>query len=131
MRTQPQLDVPVVHCLHGGMYHRTVRVPPGFLFVSVYIVPETIVTVHGHLSVWINGDWVTFEGFHVLPAAGGRKQVMLAHSETTISAVFPSTAKTVAEAEAEMTDTPHLLQSAGRTGDTVFNTHQEKPPCQE
>jgi len=130
MLRQPQTEIPTVHCLHAGMYHRSIKIPAGLMVIGALIKRETILTIHGSLSVWIGDDWVTFTGFHVIPAEAWRKQLVLAHTETVVTMVFPSRATSVAEAEAEFTDEVDLLQSAHRTGDIIFNSHKDSP-CQE
>jgi len=125
LKLYPQVELPTVHCLHAGMYHRTIKIPAGTMVIGALIKIPTTLMMQGNMSVFIGDDWVTFTGFHVIPAEAGRKQIVLAHEDTIVTMAFPTRASTVAEAEAEFTDEAHLLQSAGRAGDIIFNTHQE------
>jgi hypothetical protein len=113
------------------MYHRTIKLPAGAMVVGALIKVETILTIHGCMSVFLGDDWVTFSGFHVIPAEAWRKQIVLAHEETVVSMVFPTSATTVREAEAEFTDEFDQLQSAARENDITFNTHSRSTSCQE
>ena len=129
-RTHPQVRVPIVHSLHGGVYTRTARIPAGVTVTGVMIDPPTTMIAHGDWAVWQGGEWVLFTGFHVIPAAPGRRQIVRAITESTITLVFPCSAKTVREAEQEMSHEWRLLQSQDEYPDTIINTHQENP-CQE
>jgi hypothetical protein len=129
-RTHPQVRVPIVHSLHGGVYTRTARIPAGVTITSVMIAPPTTIIATGDWAVLQGGEWVLFTGFRVLPAAPGRRQIIKAITECTLTLVFPCAARTVQEAEQEMSPEWRLLQSQDGHGDTIINTHQENP-CQE
>lgn len=129
-RLDAQVRVPIVHSLHGGVYTRTARIEPGIMITSVLIRPETTLVLHGDLEVLVAGQWVRFEGFHVLPGRAHRRQVMRSELGATITMIMPTAATTVEEAEREFTPEFHLLQSQRGEGDIVINTHKE-PPCQE
>lgn len=126
----PQERIPIVHTLHGGVYTRTARIPKGVGITSATIKVPTTLVVHGALAVLTDASWILYEGTNILVAAGGRKQVMRAHEDTTITMIFPTRASTVAEAEAEFTDEWRNLQTADGAGDIIINTHQENV-CQE
>ena len=99
------------HLLHAGMYARTARVAPGMGFTSVMIKIPTVVIVHGECCVYIDGKWEPMSGYRVLAASGHRIQAYATFSETEITMLFPSNAKTVEEAEAEFTDEAADLHS--------------------
>lgn len=126
----PQLRIPIVHSLHGGVYTRTAKIPAGATVVSVMIDTETTVLAHGDWQVWQDGQWITFEGFQVIPGAVGRRQIARALTDCVITMLFPSNAMTVDEAEQEMSHEFAMLQSQDGQPDIVINTHKDRA-CQE
>jgi hypothetical protein len=54
---------------------------------------------------------VHVQGYAVLPASAGRKQAFVAQADTRLTMVFPTSAKTVEQAEREFTDEIYLLGS--------------------
>lgn len=119
----PQTFMRTDHIIHGGLYVRTITVPAGVAMVGALIKIPTLVIVQGHVTVTVGEDSVELSGYHLLPASAGRKQAWFAHADTTITMVFPTTARTVEEAEAQFTDETDLLMSrAGGEQDTFTFT---------
>lgn len=110
-RDLPQVEIPTDHVLHGGMYARTIRIPAGVVLTGVFIRVPTLLVFDGNATVNAGDDAVTMVGHHVLAASAHRRQAFLAHDDTTLTMVFATQAKTVAEAEDEFTDEAHLLFS--------------------
>jgi hypothetical protein len=54
---------------------------------------------------------VPLEGYNVFSAAAGRKMAFVALSNTSMTMLFATQAKTVAEAEAEFTDEVDMLMT--------------------
>ncbi len=108
---RPQIDIPITHTLHAGMYARTAILPPGALITGALIKIPTVLVLHGDAQVFIGGESVRLTGYHVLSASAGRKQAFVAYAETHLTMVFPTNATTVEEAEAEFTDEVALLQT--------------------
>lgn len=132
-RQAPQellVQVPILHTLHGGVYTRTSHIPAGTAITSVLIKIETTLVVHGDFLVLRIEDgrelWDLYQGTQVFAADAGRRMVYVAKTDVVMTMVFPTSAKTVAEAEAEFTDEVHLLQSSGGVDDVVINTHKEE-----
>ena len=96
---------------HGGMYVRTIRIPAGVAITGALIKVSTVLIFNGHASLFNDGEAVELCGYHVIPAFRGRKQVFLAHTDTDLSMLFPSTAKSVEEAEEAFTDEADRLIS--------------------
>jgi hypothetical protein len=67
--------------------------------------------VHGHCIVYIGDQSKELHGYNVLAASAGRKQAFIAVTDTYLTMIFVTDAKTVAEAEDEFTDEAHLLFS--------------------
>lgn len=102
-------DTVTEHLLHGGMYARTVRVKAGQGFASVTIKPPTVLIVNGHAHIYSGEGLYEIHGYQVIPASAARKAIWLIERDTEITAIFPSNAKTVAEAEQEFTSEPEML----------------------
>jgi hypothetical protein len=107
----PQVDIPVHHNLHAGMYARTITIPAGVAITGALIKIPTILIVDGHCEVFTGAESVVMTGYHVLQASAHRKQVFLAYSDTTMTMLFPTAATTVEQAENEFTDEAALLWS--------------------
>jgi hypothetical protein len=112
--TEGTLKVEMEHCFFAGMYARTCRLAANQVISSVFIKIPTIVVVHGDCIVLAGETWHEMNGYYVLPANPGRKQIYVTRGETQITMVFPSNAQTVEEAEAEFTDQAESLLSRRR-----------------
>jgi hypothetical protein len=108
---RPQVVLPVDHVLHAGLYARTVTLPASALITGVEIKIATLLIVQGDVVAYTGDGERRYTGYNVLTAAAGRKQAFYAFAETRLTMIFPTQAKTVAEAEAEFTDETHMLQS--------------------
>lgn len=109
--TCDQLVIPTQHIIHGGMYARTVTIPKGAMLTGALVEIPTMLIVAGHCLVFIGEESIEVKGYHCFAAATGRKQAFNALEDTHITMLFPTTAKTVAEAEDWFTDEAHLLFS--------------------
>lgn len=108
------------HLLHGGLYARTARIAAGMAFTSVLIRIPTVVILAGRCCIYCGDRWQTLEGYHVIPASGQRIQAYATLAETAITMLFPTRAKTVAEAEAEFTEDAGGLLSRRRPEDELI-----------
>ena len=108
---QPQINLETQHVLHAGTYARTIKVPAGVVLAGVFIKIPTLLILDGVLSILIGDEWHMMIGRNVLPAGAGRKQAFAASSESHITMIFATNARTVAEAEAEFTDQTEMLMS--------------------
>lgn len=111
-----QVVIPTDHVIHAGMYARTIRIPAGVVLTGALIKIATLLIVSGHVTVFVDGDTIELHGYRVIPACAGRKQVFLAHADTDLTMVFPSSAQSVDEAEHQFTDEAHLLFSRQNDG---------------
>ena len=112
----PQVGIPTSHTLHAGMYARTIVIPSGVMLTGALIKIATLLIAHGDVEVFIGDSTLELNGYNVLPASANRKQAFMTKSETHLTMVFPSQAKTVEEAENEFTDEVDALMSR-RTGE--------------
>jgi hypothetical protein len=111
MLRHPQFDFPTEHLFHGGIYTRTIVMPPDTLAAGALIKKAMTLVVSGHCRLFIGERAVELEGHHVIAGSAGRMQAVLAFSKTYISAMMATTATTIAEAESEATDETDLLRS--------------------
>lgn len=107
----PQVPIETRHVLHAGMYVRTITIPANVFLIGVLIKRSTVLTISGHVWVYIGGEAVEIKGYKVLTAAANRKQAFLTTEETQLTMSFATQAKTVEEAEAEFTDEVDTLSS--------------------
>lgn len=112
----PQLDLPVDDCLHAGIYQRTIMVPAGAVVTGALIKIPTLLIVNGDCRVYVEGGPIELHGYHVLRASGGRKQAVIALTDTHFTMLFATKAQTVEEAEREFTDEYERLRNPGKEG---------------
>lgn len=106
-----QIPIHTDHLIHAGMYARTITMPPRTVLVGTLIqIPTTVIMV-GTAMVRIGEEWVKVEGYAVLPASAGRKQMFISESAFIITMIFPTDAHTVEEAEEQFTSETALLLS--------------------
>ena len=107
-----QLPIHTHHVLHAGMYSRTITIPANVTLTGALIKRATMLVISGDVLVLV-GEKVSLRivGTQVLPASAGRKQIFRTFADTSVTMMFPTTARTVEEAEAEFTDEAHMLLS--------------------
>lgn len=106
---QPQIEIPVRHFLHGGMYARTITIPELVMITGALIKVPTILVVNGDVQVYCGEDFKHLVGHNILAADPNRKQIFVAIKSTDLTMLFSTTAKTVKEAEEQFTDEWSLL----------------------
>lgn len=107
----PQVEVNTEHSLHGGIYSRTIRLAPETVLVGALIKIPTMLIISGRTKVFTGDGWIELDGYHVIPAQAGRKQVFVTQEETTITMIFRTDATTIEQAEEEFTDEHEALIS--------------------
>jgi hypothetical protein len=117
LRLMPQPKIPTRHVLHGGMYARTICLPAGVVVTGALIKRATLLIYSGNAVAYVGGESVALKGYGVLPASAGRKQIVFAYEDTELTAIFPTNAKTIADAENELTDEAALTVSHGGNGE--------------
>jgi len=122
MRKSPQVPIQTGHVFHAGVYARTVMIPAGMYITGALIKIATLLIVSGNASVFIGSETIEINGYHIIPASAGRKQVFLAHEDTYLTMQFATSAKTIEEAEAQFTDETHLLLSRYAQHDQLLIT---------
>lgn len=114
-----QTEFVTEHVFHAGMYARTVRIPAGVVFTSVLIKVPTLLILRGSCDVLMGSVGVHCEGYNVITAEAGRKTAYITRSDIELTMIFPTTARTVEEAEAEFTDEADNLLSRLNDNDIV------------
>lgn len=112
----PQVEVVTEHLLHGGMYARTIRREPGIVAVGSLILRATILVVNGPCSMMSGDRRIDLTGYNVLPGLPGRKSFSLTHGPVEMTMIFPTSAKTVEEAENEIFAEADQLMSRNSGG---------------
>jgi hypothetical protein len=118
----PQPEFSTEHVFHAGMYTRTIRMPQDHVLTGALMKRATVVIVAGRARVLAGENWMQLDGYTVLPASAGRKQVFVSVSEVFITMVFPTNATTVEAAEAEFTDEAAMLMSRRQNVNRVIWT---------
>lgn len=123
-----QLGVATEHLLHAGMYVRTLRIPwneridreGGVVLTGALVKPATVLVICGPTQV-LDGDgrWCELDGYNVMAGSAGRKQVFWTRGPVVMTMMFPTTAQTVEQAEAEFTDDCERLSSRHSEHNTV------------
>ena len=106
-----QIPVYTEHLIHAGMYSRTITLPTDTRLVGAFIKVPTLVIVVGRARVLVGREWAEIEGYAVLPASAGRKQIFESRGPVIITMMFPTQARTVEDAEREFTDEFEILLS--------------------
>jgi hypothetical protein len=119
---KPQVEVNTEHVIHGGMYIRTIRLDADIVLVGALVKVSTVLIVSGKTAVFTGENWIELDGYHVIPARAGRKQIFVTREETSITMIFRTDAKTVAQAEEEFTSEAEALMSRKNDNDTVLVT---------
>jgi hypothetical protein len=118
--TLPQIEIHTEHVLHGGLYVRTIRLAPEVVITGAHIKVPTVLVVSGKCAVFVGEGWLELDGYSVIPASKGRKQIFVTREATVITMAFRTDAKTVEEAEAEFTDEAENLMSRRQGSGDVF-----------
>ena len=102
--TVPQTRIPTHHLIHTGMYARTIMVPAGLPITGALMKIATILIISGDFILYSGDRPIELHGYHVFAGSPNRKQAGLAISDTWVTMIFPTDAKTVEEAEVQFTD---------------------------
>lgn len=107
----PQVKIPTHHLIHAGMYSRTILVPAGNVITGSLMKIATILILSGDFILFAGDEAIELHGYNVLAGGPNRKQAGVARTDTWVTMIFPTSAKTVEEAENEFTDEGHILFS--------------------
>src|SRR6185503_3455492 len=99
------------------MYTRTIHLAPEVVLAGALVKVPTMLIVCGKTAVFTGENWIELEGYHVIPARAGRKQIFVTREDTCITMIFRTDAKTVEQAEEEFTDEAKDLMSRQNDND--------------
>ena len=81
--TQPQIDIPVTHRIHGGMYARQITIPAGVVITGqIYKYDHLEFMISGDATVASEMGPIRLEGYHSLSGHAGKKRGIMAHTDT-------------------------------------------------
>jgi hypothetical protein len=106
-----QVEFPTEHLIHGGMYARTLHMKAGEWLTGALLKVPTVLIVSGDCAVFIGEEVIELRGYAVLPGSAGRKQVFLAHTDVSMTMLFPTQEKTTLDCERAFTDEYELLMT--------------------
>lgn len=114
-----QIPIHTEHLLWGGMYARTTRREFDSVTIGSLINKATILIVNGSCSMLIGDRRMDLEGYNVLAGMPGRKSMSVARGPVEMTMIFPTSAKTVEEAENEIFAEAGLLASRRQEKESV------------
>lgn len=109
--TMPQVKIATHHILHAGMYARTITVPAGIVLTGSLMKIPTLLIIQGEFLLFAGDKTISLNGYNTFIGGANRKQAGVAVTDTHVTMIFATDAKTIAEAEAEFTDETDLLFS--------------------
>lgn len=107
----PQVKIATSHVIHAGMYARTIMVPAGVMLTGSLMKISTLLIIQGNFILFVGGKAQELQGYNVFTGGANRKQAGIAVTDTYVTMIFPTDAKTVEAAEEQFTDETHLLFS--------------------
>jgi hypothetical protein len=120
-----QCEIATEHLIHGGMYARTIRLVPGTKMVGSLIRRATILIVQGDCAVLIGDKRIDLSGYNIIPGCAGRKQFFVTQGPVEMTMIYPTSARTVEEAENEIfAEADQLVSRKDGSRDQVTITGQ-------
>ena len=104
LKQLPQETIATEHIIHGGIYSRTIFMPKGLVITSAEIKIPTTLTICGQAKIYLGNNLIEADGYIVVPASAGRKQVIYAVSDVYLTMSFKTSSTTIEEVEQEFTD---------------------------
>lgn len=105
----PQVELPTMHFFAPGLYARQMFIRKGTVLTGAVHKTEHLAVFVGDITVWTEGGMKRLTGHHTLVSKPGAKRVGYAHEDTWCTGFFPTDKTDVAQLEAELCETPHLL----------------------
>ena len=90
-RTMPQIEIPVKHYIHGGMYVREITIPKDTIITGqIYKFDHFDIMISGDVTVSTDtGETKRFTGYNLFQGLNGKKRAGVAHEDTTWITVHP------------------------------------------
>lgn len=82
--TRPQVDIPIKHHIHGGMYIREAVIPAGLVITGqIYLFDHFDIMVSGDITVSTDtGETKRLTGYNLFEGLSGKKRAGYTHEET-------------------------------------------------
>jgi hypothetical protein len=106
---EQQIEFETDHFIHEGVYYRTIRMPAGSVTVGLQILKPSTVVFSGKCRLFGEGEPINVDGYRVFPTLAGRRTIVVSETDTHATMSYRTDAKTVEEAEEELTKEPHRL----------------------
>jgi hypothetical protein len=92
-KTQPQVEIPATHVIHGGMYLREITIPKDTLITGqIYKLDHLDIMISGDVTVSTDsGERMRFKGYNKFKGLSGKKRAGYTHEDTTWITVHPVT----------------------------------------
>lgn len=90
--------------IHAGCYVRTVFLPKHSVIVGAKIKVDSVLISYGDIVLNMNGNGKRFKGYNIIKALSPRQQFIFANEDSHLTMIYATKAKTVVEAEQELTD---------------------------
>lgn len=90
-KTLPQIEIPVKHVIHGGMYAREIIIPKGTIITGqIYKFDHLDIMIGGDVTVSTDtGEIKRLKGYNCLEGLSGKKRAGYTHKDTTWITVHP------------------------------------------
>ncbi len=115
----PQVKIATDHIIHAGVYARTIVVPAGVILTGSLMKIPTLLIINGDFLLFAGDKTIELKGYNIFTGSANRKQIGVAVTDTSVTMIFATKAKTIEEAENAFTNEAHLLFS--RYEDAVNN----------
>lgn len=101
----PQVDIPVTHHIHGGMYGREITIPKDTILTGqLYKFDHFDIMISGDITVSTDSaEVVRFKGFNLFKGLSGKKRAGYVHEETKWITFHPFDGENGEEIQEEIT----------------------------
>ena len=84
-KKMPQIEIPVIHHIHGGMYGREITIPKDTIITGqIYKFDHFDVMISGDITVSTDtGERKRYKGYNCFKGMSGKKRAGYAHEDTT------------------------------------------------
>ena len=92
-KTMPQIEIPVKHYIHGGMYGREITIPKDTVLTGqIYKFDHFDIMISGDITVSTDtGETKRLTGYNVFKGMSGKKRAGYAHEDTVWITFHPYT----------------------------------------
>jgi hypothetical protein len=101
----PQVDIPAIHHMHGGMYGREITIPKGTVLTGqIYKFDHFDIMISGDITVSTDdAQVIRLKGFNIFKGLSGKKRAGYAHEDTRWITFHPFEGDTGEQIQDEIT----------------------------